>query len=177
MTEQQEIKAFLEKTMLTWAAEFIKERKDELRRKKIEASGDLIKSLEAKINKDVSAQATEILLMFPDYGRIVDMKNTDPANGGEDTLEGIERWINKKGKAKFISAWQKKYMRKTVPANVVNQIAWGILIKRAKGKNRRRNWYNKPKGVAITDLYNRVVAGLPEMTGKQVAKSFKNGNS
>jgi len=177
MKEQQEIKAFLEKTMLTWAAEFIRDRKAELRRKKIEASGDLIKSLEAKINKDVSAQATEILLMFPDYGRIVDMKQTNTANGGEDTIEGIEKWIERKGKAKFVSKWQQKYKRKTVPANVVNQIAWGILIKRARGKNRRRNWYNKPKGVAITDLYNRVVAGLPEMTGKQVAKNFKNGNS
>ena len=177
MTEQQEIKAHLEKTMLAWAAEFIADRKAVLRSRKIEASGDLIKSLEAKLNRDVSATTTEILLSFPDYGRIIDMRNTNPATGGDETLEGIEKWIERKGKAKFVSAWQKRYKRKTVPANVVNQIAWGILIKRSRGKVRRRNWYNKSKGVAITDLYNRVVAGLPEMTGKQIVNNFKNERS
>ena len=177
MSNNAEMRAFIEAKMRTWSADYIASRRSALRQRKIEASGKLSAALEARINQAASREAIELLMSFPDYGRIIDQRKWNPAHGGKNYIELLEEWIKKKGEAKFIAGWQRKYKRKKVPGNVLNQIAWGIAIKRSKGRFRRKQWYNKSKSAAITDLFNQVAAGLPDITANQVTKNLKNGNS
>jgi hypothetical protein len=177
MTEKEEIKAYIEGKLKIWAADYIASRKSALRQRKIEASGNLIASLEAEINKAASREAIELLMSFPDYGRIIDQRKVRPARGGAGYIEMLEDWIKKKGEAKFVAGWKRRNKAKKIPKNIVNRIAWGIAIKRSNGRFRRKQWYNKSKSAAITDLFNQVAAGLPDITANQVTKNFKNGNS
>ena len=177
MTEKEEIRAFVEEKLRMWAADYIASRKSALRQRKIEASGNLIASLEAEINKAASREAIELIMSFPDYGRIIDQRNVRPARGGKGYIELLEDWIERKGEAKFVSGWQRRNKGKKVPKNIVNRIAWGIAIKRSGNRFRRKQWYNKSKSAAITDLFNQVAAGLPDITGNQMSKQLGNGNS
>jgi len=177
MTEKEEIKIYIEGKLQRWAVDYIASRRAALRQRKIDASGYLNASLEAGINRAASREAIELLMSFPDYGRIIDQRKVKPARGGKDYIELLEDWIKKKGEAKFISGWQRRNKAKKIPKNIVNRLAWGIAIKRSGKRFRRKQWYNKSKSAAITDLFNQVAAGLPELTANQMKKQLNNGNS
>jgi len=116
----------------------------------------------------------DMLLQFEAYGRYIDMRRLQPPAGGADYIEGLQEWIREKGlEQKFIRGYMRRRKLKKVPDRVLNSIAWGIAIKRAKGKVRRRPWYNKSKSAAISDLFNQVAAGLPDIVGPEVAKQLK----
>jgi len=61
---------------------------------------------------------------------------------------------------------------RTAPPSILNQLAWSIAVSRAK-RYRRRQWYNKPKSAAITELYNRVAANLPDLVARGIGAAFK----
>jgi hypothetical protein len=62
---------------------------------------------------------------------------------------------------------------KTAPQNIVNQMAWGIAIKRFSGKKyKRRAWYARSSGGAINDLYNSVAAGMPDIVLQEIKAAF-----
>ena len=87
-------------------------------------------------------------------------------------IAALEDWIVRKGlEQKFLRSFMAKRRLKKVPPNVLNQIAWGIAVRRSN-RYRRRQWWNKPKSAAITDLYNRVAAGLPDIVAEEIKKGF-----
>ena len=102
------------------------------------------------------------------------MKRLKPAKGGGDYIEGLIQWIKERGlEEQFVRRYMRRRRLKKVPARVLNQIAWGIAIKRSsRSRTRRRAWYNKPKSAAITELFNQVAANMPEQVADEIKKTF-----
>ena len=170
--EIEALKKDIEEQLLSWSALFIEQRKAFLRRRKIEASGKLLGSMEAEINRQARAEVVQILIAFEEHGRFQDMKRMNVPQGGGEYLAALVEWIRKKGlEQKMIAGWQRRYNRKTVPADVLNKIAWGIAVKRTQ-RYRRKAWWNKPKSAAITDLFNDVASSIPDTVAEQIKKNF-----
>ena len=174
MTELESLQQYIESETSRWAEQYIDQRKSFLRSRKIEATGELINTLEADINRQARKEVIELLMAFPDYGRIIDMRRFSPPRGGGDYLTAIERWIESKGlRDKMVQGYLKRHKLRKTPNNILNRIAWGIVIKRNIGRYRRRRWYNKSISGAITDLYNQVAGNMPEIIAQQITAKFK----
>ena len=168
------IEDYLQEELAAWAAVFVKDRVAYLRSRKISASKDLERSLQYEIRNDTFRGAVTLMLAFEEYGRFIDMKRLKPAKGGGDYIEGLIQWIKERGlEEQFVRRYMRRRRLKKVPARVLNQIAWGIAIKRSsRSRTRRRAWYNKPKSAAIRELFNQVAANMPEQVADEIKKTF-----
>ncbi|MBL7780693.1 MAG: hypothetical protein JNM22_05700 [Saprospiraceae bacterium] len=174
-TEQiQHIQKFIGEEGQKWAAEFIAFRRSWLASKKIDASGELSSSLQSEINDQVQGEVVEILMEFADHGRYIDMRRLKPAAGGGEYLNMLIEWMQRKGlEQRFIAGFVRRHNLNKAPQDVLNRAAWGIIKKRSLGRPRRRTWYNKPKSRGITDLFNRVAAGLLDITATDLVDQLK----
>jgi len=100
------------------------------------------------------------------------MKGLNVPRGGSEFIDALAAWIVKKGlEAKMTRDFVAKRRLKNAPANVLTQLAWSVAITR-RSKIRRRSWYAKSKSAAVTDLFNRVSAGLPDIVMDEIKKQF-----
>lgn len=170
--ELEQLKSAIAKHMEAWAGEFIHDRIAFLKKRKVESTGELIDSMAAEMNRQARREAVELLLAFEEHGRYIDMKRLHPAKGG-NAVVSVEDWMKRKG---FVDAFTKRYVKKynmkKTPSNVLNKIAWGIVIARSGGKVKRRPWYNKPRTAAVADLYNEVAAMIPDVVADQLKSNF-----
>lgn len=171
----REITEYLEKQGLEWSRQFIAGRKAYLQQQGTRASGNLIASLQSEVLSTLEdAARTRIELEFALHGRFIDMKRLTTSGGGNEYISALEDWIVQKGlEQKFRGGFLRRRSRRTAPANILNQMAWGIAISRTKKYRRRSAWYNKPKSASISDLYNQVVANLPDLVADEIKKAFK----
>lgn len=165
---------FLEKEGREWVNQYLAERIAFLKKRKIEASGQLIASLEAEVSSALeNAVRTSIAIQFEEHGRFIDMKKLQPPQGGGNYIAAIEEWIGRKGFAqKFTQKFMAGRKLKVVPKNVLNQIAWGIVKSRSDKYRRRKGWYTRSRAGAVNDLYNRVAAGIPEIVLDEIRRAF-----
>ena len=170
-----QIKDFIESELRLLAEKFVRERTAALQGRKISASGELQDSLQYEITRQARAEAVEMLLAFEEHGRFIDMKRLKPpTNFGNPYVTLIEEWIRTRGwEQRFIQKFMATRKLRTIPKNVLNQIAWGIAIKRSNGKYRRRKWYNAPKSAFVSEVFNHIAAGLPDLVSKSVTDAFK----
>ena len=170
----KEITDYIEVQGLAWAKEFIAYRKSWLEKKGIKVTGELIQSLESEVTNILEGAAkTRIEIAFIPYGRYIDMKNLHAPAGGSDYISALEDWIEKRGlRERMTSRLMATRQLRTVPPNILNQLAWSVAISRIDLVKRRRQWINKPKSVAITELYNRVAGGLPERVAQEIKNVF-----
>lgn len=169
-----ELRDYLEVQGISWAKEFIAGRKAWLESKGIRATGELIRSLQAEVTSTLEAAAQQrIEISFSTPGRYIEIPTLKPPAGGSEYISALETWIEKKGLRETMTQRliQRRNLR-TAPPSILNQLAWSIAISRAK-KHRRRQWYNKPKSAAITELYNRVAANLPDLVAREIGAAFK----
>lgn len=169
-----ELRDYLEVQGISWAKEFIAGRKAWLESKGIRATGELIRSLQAEVTSTLEAAAQQrIEISFATPGRYIEIPTLKPAAGGAEYISALETWIEKKGLRETMTQRliQRRNLR-TAPPSILNQLAWSIAVSRAK-KYRRRQWYNKPKSAAITELYNRVAANLPDLVAREIGAAFK----
>ena len=170
----EDINRLVAEVMEEWAREFIARRRAALSagKRPVNASGELSRRLSYQIDQQARQDAVQLLIAFPRQGRFRDMKNLQGADGGEELIEAIEEWIKEKGQtAKMVRSFMRRHNLKTVPSNVLNRIAWGIVKKRTKRVRGRRIW-NKPKSAALTDLVNLVAAQLPPRTSQLITKEL-----
>lgn len=144
-----------------WAAKFLAGRRSTLNRRKIKASGSLIDSLESEVGIDEVEQAVRILIAFNEEGRIAEMRRIHHDKWGRNAMTRLENWVQDKGLQNFAPGFLARRRLKTAPKDIINQIAWGIMVTRAGGKFRRKPWWAKAKTAGVTDLYNQAaVASL-----------------
>lgn len=170
----QELTDYLEVQGINWAKEFIAGRKSWLQSKGVKVTGELIDSLQSEVLSTLEGAArTRIEVAFNTYGRFLEMPRLKPPAGGSDYIEALEEWIDKKGlRGKMVQNYLNTRHVRTVPPNILNQLAWGVAISRAKRYKRRVQWYNKPKSASITELFNRVAANLPELVAREITAAF-----
>ena len=170
----KQLAVFIESESRSWAAQFIAGRQAFLRSRKITATGELIGSFASEIVTALEGQfKTELLIEFEEHGRFVDMKRLKPPQGGGDYIAALMDWIVKKGlERRFVQDFTLKRRLKKPPSDMLRQIAWSIAVKRTQ-LYLRRAWYAKSKSAAITDLYNRVASGLPDIIAEEIKNAFK----
>lgn len=164
---------FINQTLEVWATDFMEGRRARLQRAKVDASGDLINSLDTDIQKARGEQAAQVFFLFNDYGRFLDLRKRDRRK--QIPVDEIKEWIKDKG----ISSFRKKVRdRNGTPLSgnrLINAIAWGIA--RKKKKTKRVNWWNKAKTAAIFDLYDQLAIGLTNIALEEAKKCAQNGNT
>ena len=163
---------------LAFAKQFITQRKAALMKRKANATGDLIDSLEYEVTKQATNEAASLFLMFHEHGRYLDMKPTSFKYNrvGNDLIESIENWIDRKGLQKFVNVWLQKRNQSNTNQSIEKirrSIAWGIAVNRTKGKFKRKVWWNRAKTAAISDLVNNIAAALPPTLSKDIVNSLK----
>jgi hypothetical protein len=175
MDDTQEIRDFIEAELTQLAQAFIVQRTAALRSRKISASDALAQSLEYEVTQIAQREAVELLIAFEEHGRFIDMKRLKPpTNFGNAYINMLEEWIRARGwEQKFIAKFVKDRNLRKPPRNVLNQIAWGIAIKRGYGKTRKRKWYNKPKSAFVSELFNTIAAGLPDIVSNKITQGLK----
>ena len=105
-----------------------------------------------------------VLIAFEEHGRFIDMRRLQPGPAGADYITQLIKWIEEKGlKEKMIQGYLRRRNLKKVPERVMTYLAFGIAKKRFNGKYRRTRWYNKSKSPRITELFDDILAGLPNM--------------
>lgn len=161
---RQEINDYLRAEAEAFCAQFVRDRTAELRRRKAVASGGLANSLEYEVRAQALNAGVEVLLAFEESGRFIDMRRLQPGPAGTDYIANLIRWIEEKGlKEKMISNYVSRRKLKKVPERVLSYIAFGMARKRFNGKYKRTRWYNKAKSRQISQLYDDILAGLPEV--------------
>ena len=169
----QQLSDFIEAESRAWVQEYIQNRRSVLAKRGILASGQLQDSFAFCLTKSLTSSVTNTIeLAFNDYGRYIEMKRLNVPRGGAEFIDNLAAWIVQKG---FADRWKQQFMRKrklvNEPPNILQQMAWGIAVNRNR-KYRRRTWYAKSKSAAITDLFNRVAAGLPDIVMDELKKGF-----
>lgn len=173
MDAKEELKREIMSVADDWAKRFLQGRIARIRKQGMDTSGELVRSMEyALANGSAEAEAARLLIAFNEYGRIAEMREITHDKWGRNAMTRLEAWIVKKGVSRFTAGFLKNRGLKTPPKNMINQIAWGIMVNRAEGKFRRKKWYNKPKSGAVTDLYNEVAARMLDAGTEIVTKSF-----
>jgi hypothetical protein len=163
------LKKAMEQELEIWAEAFLQARTTYLLRQNISASGELIDSLGYQLDKSATEDTIRLLIAFNDYGRIIDMRRVSGSHLGESAVQRVEDWIRDKGLLrKWIPAFMKKYRLRTIPQNIINRMAWGVLVKRTNAWKPKR-WYNEAKGGAITDLYNQIAEAVPDEAIRQIS--------
>jgi len=170
----EELTALIDTVGREWVQEYIRIRAATLRKRKVDTSGKLIESMQYALTKTANSAITNTIeLAFEDYGRYIEMKRLNVAEGGQEFIDSLAAWIIKKG---FVQKWQPAFLEKrklkTAPQNIANQMAWGIVKNRNKGY-RRRAWYAKSKSAAVSDLFNRVAAEIPELILNELKAAFQ----
>lgn len=155
-----------------WAKKYLANRLAYLKRRNVLATGELEHSFGYEVDDNPTDAAVRAMIAFADHGRIIDMRRIDHDKWGRNAVERLEKWILKKGINAFVPGFLKKYGLKAPPRDVVNRIAWGIMVERGKGKFRRRPWYAKSKTAAVTELYNEVAAASLDNTSETLTQQF-----
>ena len=171
----QQLADFIEAETRTWVQQYIEQRKEVLARRKILATGGLQDSFEYALTKDINNAVSNTLeLAFEDYGRYIDMQRLNIPRGGSEFIDGLAAWIVKKGlESAMTRAFMAKRQLRKAPPNILNQLAWSVAVKRRESY-RRRPWYAKSKSAAITDLFNRVAGGIPDIVVQEMKSAFQN---
>jgi hypothetical protein len=152
-----ELEKELRRIVTEWSRDFITKRYAYLIKQKVKATGELTQSLRSELLNNAVGDTQSLLIHFAKHGKFVDMKHAD---GGEDQINGLIDWMNAKGLANdFIASWWSKHQNKQVPTTILRDIAWGIIITRAK-RHKRQRWFNKPKERALHGLNTLLLAAL-----------------
>lgn len=169
----KQLSDFIEAESRRWVQEYIQSRRAVLAKRGILASGQLQDSFAFGLTKSVTSAVTNTVeLAFDDYGRYVEMKRLNVPRGGAEYIDNLAAWIVEKG---FADRWKQQFMQKrnlrTEPPDILQQMAWGMATNRRE-KIRRRPWYAKSKSAAVTDLFNRVAGGLPDIVMQEIKSAF-----
>lgn len=151
-----------------WAREFIRDIQDAAATKLRKDTGDGIASFDVDVVKAAGASAAVVVTNFQDHLRYFDMRRVErSSNIDPDGMERLKKWIERKGISSFLKGYKypTEVMRGgslvAVPATrIINNIAWGISVKRKKLK--RAKWYNQQKGSDIYRLYAKLVDKVVE---------------
>lgn len=157
-----------------WVEQYVAGRQAALTKKGAVVTGELINSLQYAITQTLQQGVqTTIEIAFDEHGRYIDMKRLNVPSGGTDYISNIAAWIVRKNLyQKYLSKYLISRKLKKAPPSALNNMAWAVAISRKSRTYRRKTWYAKSSSGAVTDLYNRVAANLPDIVMDQLKKQF-----
>lgn len=165
---------FLEQTLEQFCVDFVAGRQAALLRQNAIASSRLVISLDYEVRRQALDEGLTALIAFRESGRFIDMKQARTGRPSTEHIENMRRWLQDKGlMQKAIRDYVRKRRLKTVPERVKTYVAFGVVIKRRNGRHRRKRFYNKAKSAAIAQLYEDVLAGMPDHVFDALKQSLR----
>lgn len=153
-----------------WAISFINNRR-EAASVIPQASGKGARSFEHEVIKAAASEVARVLFAFEAHMRLADMRKLNWKQ--QPPTQDIIDWIKQRGVGKFLAGFERKYSLPKSNTRLLNQIAWGIVKKKAKtNKRKRHKWYNKSKERDISRLYSRLLYALSENQLQNIKKQF-----
>lgn len=144
----------------------------EIRKKRLVLTQDLLKSLQAEVIKAADTRIAQLHLAFEQHGRIKDMRAVRQSK--MPPIEAIEKFVEKKGVDKF--QYVPGYPRRNYPTQqeAIKRIAWGIALSR-KGKDipQKTGWFNKPFYSSLNLLIVNITDRYMAAAGKEVIAPLK----
>lgn len=153
----EDLRRFQDQIMVSWAQDFIEDRKQAMDKSKGVSSGQLKGSLSQKFDASDAQLVGSVSALFFQYGRFIDMRRLNW--GQQRPTSAIESWIQSRGVDNFIRNFKRYRKGRRIPhgSQLINQIAWGIVKGKLKNqKTRRRPWYNKGKFYLINQLQDQL---------------------
>ena len=133
-----------------------------LKRKKLDASGELIRSFESSVRKEAFGRVA-LEFGFEDHGRIRDMKNVRYRKKQPPSKQ-IEKWIDHIGlqNFKYIPGYKNTKKPMLSIPSAKSRLAYGIArSKRLKEvKQKARTWYNKNFWSLISELETKLLESI-----------------
>lgn len=160
--------------MAAWAVDFIANTRKTLKSRKARSSGELDRSFSYNVATTDAALVGEIVIMFSEYGRFIDMRRLNWRN--QRPVNEIEEWVETKGVNKFIQNYRKHNPGRKIPSGsqLINQVAWGIVRGKIKRqKTRRKSWYNKEGGKLIGRLKGQLLELYTEFGHQAILNTLK----
>jgi hypothetical protein len=152
----------------------IKDFSDAIKRTDLENTGDLLRSLYAKVNAQPQRSIFFMTVFFNTYGRYQDMRRQYDGNaGGDDMVEELFQWAQREGVEKFMKGKYNELYDGESLSRVLNSIAWGIIRKYNQQSPKRRRWYNKTKERSLNKGYRELVQGYSEAMLKQAQRTIE----
>lgn len=172
------LRAHIHRESEEWVREYVQRRREVLERTGTKASSALIDSLSFALHQVTGSAITNTIeLAFAEHGRYVDMKRLQPAKGGSDYIQELAAWIVEKGLyQKFVQRYLDTRNLRNPPENILQQLAWAAAKRRAERTPRRKKWYAASSTGAVTDLFNRVAEGMPDIIINELKKGFQDGS-
>jgi hypothetical protein len=150
---------FIDAWIRSFQYEMVRDLRDSMRRAKLENSGDLERSLYTRVNSQPDNGIFFMMVFFKEYGRFQDMKRDMSHAGGEDMVEALFQWAQKKGLDKFAKKqFADKYGNQSI-TRILNAIVWGTIRKMKMNPPKKRAWYTKQKGRTINRGYAQLIEG------------------
>jgi hypothetical protein len=161
-----------------FANEFLQNRRNDIVKRGLVNSTDLIRSLSAKVNTQPDKGLHFVVFFAKSYGRLQDMRRRYNQVGGEDMVEALKQWAENEGLAKFQGTNRGKdyaFENAGQPRErVLNRIAWGIIRNYAnKGTAPKRSWWNKGKTRDIEVGYDLLIRIWSEAAAKQNKQAYE----
>ena len=165
---------FLEQTLEQFCVDFVAGRQAALLRQNAIASSRLVISFDYQVRKQALDEGLTALIAFRESGRFLDMKQARTGRPSTEHVENMRSWLQDKGlMQKAVRDYVRKRRLKTVPERVKTYVAFGVVIKRRNGRHRRKRFYNKAKSAAIAQLYEDVLAGMPDHVFDALKQSLR----
>ena len=164
-------KTIINEELTRWSITFIQNRLRDARKLKT-ASGQGQRSFNHQVIKAATNELARALFEFEGYLRLQDMRRLKWDK--QAPLQDILKYVQQKGVNAFINGFSRKYKIPTSNVALMNQIAWGIIKKKAQTgyKHKRTRWYNKSKERDIHSLYGRLLAALRENQLESLKKNL-----
>lgn len=155
--------------LLQFSTRLTANRKSDLDRSDLKASGEAIDSVQAEVEQLTGTKVSSLYLAFNEYVRYHDMRRkqhrtTPPVNE-------IEEWIKDQPNLNAVKRPNESYEK------ALNRMAWGITKSLRKAPPVRRRWYMKSREQDIDALYNALVQRAQEIYLDQQKQLLKHGTT
>lgn len=151
--------AFIDAWIRSFQYEMVADLRQSMRKAKLENSGELEQSVRTRVNSQPDNGIFFMMVFFKEYGRYQDMKRDMSHSGGEDMVEALFQWAQRKGLDTFArKEYADKYAGQPM-SRILNAIVWGTIKKYRKQPPKKRGWYAKQKGRTINRGYAQLIDG------------------
>jgi hypothetical protein len=144
-----------------------------IKRKKIVNTGQLLRSLNSDVTKDLGRLVVALDFAFEEYGRYIDIKNKRWRY--LPPIDDLLLWVEKKGLSSFGADPNPNKKKPKSPERRINEIAWGIAkqrVKRRQAKDKAKPWFQSSFYRSLQALQDEINLGVQDRTIDQMKETL-----
>lgn len=170
------VREFVNETLQDWGVTVLQVLAEQIKKKKLVLSGELLDSLKFDTLKAAGDQTAKLFLLFQESGRIKDMKALTYKK--QPPIKEIEAFVRKVGVAKFkyVPGYTSPGKRPTDDI-AIRRIAWGIARHKKKvNTTKPKKWFSKTFYGMLNPLIDNLIEGYQDFAVSNIKEGI-NGTS